>query len=129
MSHAVVVANASVSVGGGHLRRCMVLGDALASKGWTVVAALRDVNFAQSLSASAKIQVAVIEEYTSVTLVPGTNGTFEIHCDGELAWERKRDGGFPDVRQLKQLIRDRIDPDRSLGHLDRSSDPDTGATP
>jgi selenoprotein W-related protein len=33
-------------------------------------------------------------------------------------WERKRDGGFPDVKQLKQLVRDRIDPDRDLGHID-----------
>ena len=35
-------------------------------------------------------------------------------------WERKRDGGFPDVKALKQLVRDRLDPDRDLGHLDRS---------
>ena len=57
-------------------------------------------------------------EMGSVTLVPGTGGIFEIHLDGELVWERKRDGGFPDVRQLKQLVRDRIDPDRDLGHID-----------
>ena len=57
-------------------------------------------------------------ELGAVTLVPGTGGIFEISLDGELVWERKRDGGFPDVRQLKQLVRDRIDPERSLGHVD-----------
>jgi selenoprotein W-related protein len=60
-------------------------------------------------------------EMAAVTLVPGTGGIFEITLNGELVWERKRDGGFPDVRQLKQLVRDRIDPDRDLGHIDRKS--------
>jgi selenoprotein W-related protein len=58
-------------------------------------------------------------ELASVTLVPGTGGIFEIAIDGDLVWERKRDGGFPDVRTLKQLVRDRVDPGRDLGHLDR----------
>ena len=60
-------------------------------------------------------------EMGAVTLVPGTGGIFEIHLNGELVWERKRDGGFPDVKQLKQLVRDRIDPDRDLGHIDRAA--------
>lgn len=64
-------------------------------------------------------------EMGAVTLVPGTGGIFEIHLDGELVWERKRDGGFPDVKQLKQLVRDRIDPGRDLGHIDRAA----GGTP
>jgi selenoprotein W-related protein len=62
-------------------------------------------------------------EMGSVTLVPGTGGIFEIRLDGELIWERKRDGGFPDVKQLKQMVRDRIDPDRDLGHIDRPHGP------
>ncbi len=62
-------------------------------------------------------------EMGEVTLVPGTGGIFEIHLDGELIWERKRDGGFPDVKQLKQMVRDRIDPDRDLGHIDRPHGP------
>ena len=57
-------------------------------------------------------------EMGAVTLVPGTGGIFEISLDGELIWERKRDGGFPDVKALKQMVRDRIDPDRDLGHID-----------
>ncbi len=58
-------------------------------------------------------------ELGSVTLVPGTGGIFEIWSDDDLIWERKRDGGFPDVKALKQRVRDRVDPERSLGHLDR----------
>lgn len=54
-----------------------------------------------------------------VSLVPATGGTFHISCDGEQIWERKRDGGFPEAKELKQRVRDRIDPQRSLGHNDR----------
>jgi selenoprotein W-related protein len=66
------------------------------------------------------------EELGEVALVPGTGGIFTIDCDGELLWERKRDGGFPDVRSLKQRVRDRIHPGRSLGHVDSHS-PDTAS--
>jgi selenoprotein W-related protein len=59
-------------------------------------------------------------ELGEVVLIPGTGGIFEIHLDAELIWERRRDGGFPDIRVLKQLVRDRIDPDRDLGHIDRA---------
>lgn len=58
-------------------------------------------------------------EMGEVSLIPGTGGIFEIRLDGELVWERKRDGGFPDVKALKQIVRDRIDPSRDLGHIDR----------
>ena len=58
-------------------------------------------------------------EMGEVSLVPGTGGIFQIHLDGELIWDRKRDGGFPDIRHLKQLLRDKIDPGRDLGHTDR----------
>jgi selenoprotein W-related protein len=58
-------------------------------------------------------------EMGQVRLQPGTGGIFEIHLNDELIWERKRDGGFPDVKALKQLVRDRINPERDLGHLDR----------
>ena len=60
-------------------------------------------------------------EMGEVILVPGTGGIFEIRLDGALIWERKRDGGFPDVKVLKQMVRDRIDPERDLGHVDRAA--------
>lgn len=57
----------------------------------------------------------------AVALVPGTGGVFTIEVDGALVWERRRDGGFPDVKTLKGRVRDRIDPGRNLGHLDRET--------
>ncbi|NTF06222.1 SelT/SelW/SelH family protein [Agrobacterium rubi] len=55
-----------------------------------------------------------------VALIPATGGRFEILVDGNIIWERKRDGGFPGAKELKQRVRDVIDPDRNLGHLDRA---------
>ncbi len=62
------------------------------------------------------------EDLGEVALVPSTGGAFEIAVDGGVVWERKRDGGFPDVRALKQRVRDAITPERDLGHLDRGSE-------
>ncbi|NTS31045.1 SelT/SelW/SelH family protein [Phyllobacterium sp. BT25] len=53
-----------------------------------------------------------------VALVPGTGGIFEIQVDGESIWERKRDGGFPEAKVLKQRVRDIVWPERDLGHSD-----------
>jgi selenoprotein W-related protein len=60
------------------------------------------------------------DDLGAVELVPATGGTFRIDYDGELLWERKRDGGFPDAKVLKQRVRDRLDPGRDLGHVDRA---------
>ena len=59
------------------------------------------------------------EELGSVTLTPdATGGVFEVRVDHELVWSRKEQGRFPEIRELKQLVRDRIAPGRSLGHTD-----------
>jgi len=54
----------------------------------------------------------------AVTLVPGTGGIFKVEIGDKVIWDRKRDGGFPDIRILKRLVRDEVDPGRSLGHTD-----------
>ncbi|WP_136248158.1 SelT/SelW/SelH family protein [Halomonas borealis] len=59
------------------------------------------------------------EDLEEVSLVPSHGGEFEIFCGAESLWERKRDGGFPDVKALKRQVRDRLDPVRDLGHIDR----------
>ena len=56
------------------------------------------------------------EELEEVALRPGTGGVFDVYIDGERIWCRKEQGRFPDIKELKQLVRDRVAPDRSLGH-------------
>jgi selenoprotein W-related protein len=59
------------------------------------------------------------EELGSVTLTPDrTGGVFEVRIDDELIWSRKERGRFPEIKEIKQLIRDRVAPGRSLGHTD-----------
>jgi selenoprotein W-related protein len=65
------------------------------------------------------------EELGEVAIVPGTGGVFDIRLDGELIWSRAQVRGFPDIKQLKQLVRDRIAPTKDLGHSDRSSEADS----
>ena len=59
------------------------------------------------------------EELGEVALIPGTGGIFEIRLGDELLWSRKERGRFPEMREIKQMVRDRIDPGRDLGHSDR----------
>lgn len=61
------------------------------------------------------------EELGEVALVPGAGGVFEIRIDDELIWSRAAQGGFPEIKTLKQLVRDRVAPGRDLGHVDRES--------
>jgi selenoprotein W-related protein len=58
-------------------------------------------------------------ELGGVTLRPGMGGIFEVRVGGEIVWSRKAEGRFPEMKELKQLIRDRIAPERDLGHSDR----------
>ena len=58
-------------------------------------------------------------ELGSVTLIPDdTRGVFEVKVDGRQIWSRKDHGRFPEMKELKQLIRDEVAPERDLGHID-----------
>lgn len=57
-----------------------------------------------------------IDEFS---LLPGTGGIFEIYANGTLIWSRKEMGRFPEITELKTLVRDTIVPDKDLGCIDR----------
>jgi selenoprotein W-related protein len=61
-------------------------------------------------------------EIGEVALVPGTGGVFEIRVNDELVWSRKEQGRFPDIKELKHLVRDRIAPERDLGHSEKKAE-------
>ncbi|MEM9591522.1 MAG: Rdx family protein [Pseudomonadota bacterium] len=43
--------------------------------------------------------------------------------DEALVWSRGEKGRFPEITELKQIVRDRIAPDHKLGHADRRPPP------
>lgn len=59
------------------------------------------------------------KELGEVALVPRTGGVFKVRLNGRLLFSRARQGRFPEAKEIKQLVRDRIAPGRPLGHSDR----------
>ncbi len=58
------------------------------------------------------------KELSEVSLVPGTGGIFEVRTEDKVLWSRKKEGRFPDIKELKQIVRDTVAPDKNLGHTD-----------
>ncbi|KAJ9096353.1 hypothetical protein QFC21_005174 [Naganishia friedmannii] len=64
---------------------------------------------------------------TSITLTPAVEhpGRFRVWLklpnegEAQLMWDRKVEGGFPELKLLKQRIRNVIQPKQSLGHSDK----------
>ncbi|KAL3911889.1 MAG: hypothetical protein SGILL_007105, partial [Bacillariaceae sp.] len=90
------------------------------------------------------------DDLDAVTIVPSfddTKGNFAIRLSeidvgtaspddddkystsDQLLWDRKEQGGFPPTKDLKQLLRDSVNPERYLGHSDteaRKTEHDSG---
>ncbi|KAF8545407.1 Rdx family-domain-containing protein [Trichophaea hybrida] len=90
------------------------------------------IKFAQELLSTFSTSLG------EVSLIPSTGGTFVVqiyHQNTAAAngvqtttlWDRKVDGGFPETKQLKQRVRDVIDPGRNLGHVDSKKAIETNA--
>ncbi|KAH8778269.1 Rdx family-domain-containing protein [Hyaloscypha sp. PMI_1271] len=88
---------------------------------------LRAAYFAQELLQTFSTDLG------EVSLQPATGGIFKVHLYDEepgpteedeatiaeyLLWDRKAEGGFPETKELKRRVRDIIDPNRNLGHVD-----------
>ncbi|TDZ23658.1 hypothetical protein Cob_v002922 [Colletotrichum orbiculare MAFF 240422] len=86
---------------------------------------LRAAYFAQELLSTFSTSIG------EVALQPSTGGTFTVtltyvspsSASSEptttILWDRKTEGGFPETKELKRRLRDVIQPDRDLGHVDR----------
>lgn len=61
-----------------------------------------------------------VDDVQSVTLVPSeTGGRFTISINEAIIFDRKEYGGFPEIKELKQTIRDVVHPGKDLGHSDK----------
>lgn len=61
-------------------------------------------------------------EISELTLIPASGGLFTVTADDQQVWDRKAEGRFPDITELKQRVRDIIAPQQDLGHADRKDD-------
>ena len=52
---------------------------------------------------------------------PSPGGEFIVTLNGNVIWNRKEEGRFPESKELKQKIRNVIAPTRDLGHSDLKS--------
>lgn len=60
------------------------------------------------------------DELKSVNLQPSeTSGAYKISVNQKIIFDRKLRGGFLEIKELKQMIRDEIAPGKSLGHSER----------
>lgn len=74
---------------------------------------LRAAYFAQELLTTFEAELG------GVTLSPGTGGIFEVRIGGQTLWSRKKEDRFPDIKELKQIVRGQVAPEKGLGHSDR----------
>lgn len=75
---------------------------------------LRAAYFAQEILSTFS------DDVHSVNLQPSeTSGKFSICINDKEIYDRKIEGGFPEIKELKQRLRDSINPNKNLGHSDK----------
>ena len=66
-----------------------------------------------------EILTTFTDEVRAVTLQPSEiNGRFTIYVADKKAFDRKEYGGFAEIKEIKQLIRDMVAPGKNLGYTD-----------
>ncbi|WP_276482930.1 SelT/SelW/SelH family protein [Paraflavitalea pollutisoli] len=60
------------------------------------------------------------DDLKSVTLQPSEiAGRYTIYIEDAIVFDRKEAGHFPEIKEMKQLVRDTVNPAKSLGHSDK----------
>lgn len=67
-----------------------------------------------------ELLVTFEKELGEVALRPGSKGgVFDVWVDDTRIWCREEQKRFPEMKEVKQLVRDVVAPFQSLGHSDR----------
>lgn len=78
---------------------------------------LRSTWMAQELLTTFQDEIDEVSLLPSRPPAPG--GLFVITLnDDDVIWDRKEEGKMPDIKELKRLIRNKIMPNKDLGHAD-----------
>ncbi|MGL4632089.1 MAG: SelT/SelW/SelH family protein [Leadbetterella sp.] len=66
-----------------------------------------------------ELMVTFENELEAITLKKSeTAGKFAVLLNDKEIFDRKTNGGFPEPKILKQIVREKIAPEKSLGHSD-----------
>jgi selenoprotein W-related protein len=66
-----------------------------------------------------EILTTFANEAGAVTLKPSEeNGRYTIYINDKKIFDRKEFGGFAEIKEIKQMVRDVVAPGKSLGHTD-----------
>ena len=69
-----------------------------------------------------EILTTFTDDVKSVTLLPSEEGgSYRIFIDEKKIFDRKEYDGFPEIKEIKQIVRDLVNPGKSLGHADRKT--------
>lgn len=61
------------------------------------------------------------DDLNGVLIKPSAvNGKYTVMVDETKLFDRKESGRFPEIKELKQLVRDQVNPAKDLGHADKS---------
>jgi len=71
---------------------------------------------------SQELLVTFGDQIGEVAIAPAPSsvegGQFNVWLDDDLVYNRTAQGRFPELKELKQILRDRINPSLGLGHSD-----------
>jgi selenoprotein W-related protein len=67
-----------------------------------------------------EILTTFTDDIKSVSLQPSeVAGRYTIFLNDKEIYDRKEQGHFPEIKELKQMIRDIVNPSKNLGHSDK----------
>ena len=61
------------------------------------------------------------DDLGQVALVPGSGGHFIVRLNQDCLFSRREAGRFPEAKEIKVMIRDRLGSDKRFGHRERST--------
>lgn len=62
------------------------------------------------------------DDLFGVLLQPSAvSGRFTVSVNGNTVFDRKIMGHFPEIKEIKQAVRDLVNPTKSLGHSDKKT--------
>lgn len=62
------------------------------------------------------------DELGQLVLIPGSGGNFIVRLNGRVLFSRREQGRFPEVKEIKLMIRDAIGSEKRFGHTERTAE-------